>query len=134
MQFVDEVLVDVAAGDGGNGCVAWRREKFVPLGGPAGGDGGNGGSVIFEADGRLTTLLDLHYRRRIEAERGEHGRGRDQYGKGGEDMVVRVPIGTQVYDAATGSLIVDLDEPGKTHAVARGGKGGRGNLHFATPF
>ena len=99
MQFVDEVLVDVAAGDGGNGCVAWRREKFIPLGGPAGGDGGAGGSVIFEADTRLHTLLDLRYRRRVEAERGEHGRGRDQYGKGGEDMVVRVPVGTQIFEA-----------------------------------
>lgn len=134
MQFIDEVVIDVAGGDGGNGCVAWRREKFVPLGGPAGGDGGNGGSVIFEADSRLTTLLDLHYRRRLDAERGEHGRGRDQYGKGGEDMRVRVPVGTQVYDAGTGELIVDLDAPGKTHVVARGGKGGRGNIHFATPY
>src|SRR5687768_12627026 len=126
MQFVDEVLVDVVAGDGGNGCVAWRREKFIPLGGPSGGDGGNGGSVIFEADTRLHTLLDLRYRRRLEAESGEHGRGKDQYGKGGEDLVVRVPVGTQVFDAGTGALLDDLDAPAKRTILARGGRGGRG--------
>ncbi|MBX7192530.1 MAG: GTPase ObgE [Sandaracinaceae bacterium] len=133
MRFVDEVVVEVRGGDGGNGAVAFRREKFVPLGGPAGGDGGNGGDVIFLADERLSTLLDLRYRRKLIAERGENGRGKDQYGKGGKDMVVRVPIGTQVFDAASGAQIADLDAKDKQFVAGAGGRGGRGNIHFATP-
>ncbi|MDH5673870.1 MAG: GTPase ObgE [Myxococcales bacterium] len=133
MRFVDEVTLEVVAGDGGDGSAAMRREKYRPLGGPAGGDGGRGGSVFFEADERLTTLMDLEYRRVIRAESGEHGRGRDQYGKGGDDQVVRVPIGTQIYDAASGELVADLERPGQRECLAKGGRGGRGNIHFATP-
>jgi GTP-binding protein len=133
MRFVDEVTVEVRGGNGGNGAVAFRREKYVPLGGPAGGDGGDGGSVVLRADDRLATLLDLRYRRKLLAEGGENGRGKDQYGKDGSDLVVRVPVGTQVFDAATGALIADLDTKGKEHVVAAGGRGGRGNIHFATP-
>ena len=133
MRFVDEVTIEVRGGDGGNGAVAFRREKFVPLGGPSGGDGGDGGSVVSRADERLSTLLDLRYRRRLAAEGGENGRGKDQYGAGGKDLVVRVPVGTQVWDASTGEAVADLDVLGKEHVVARGGRGGRGNIHFATP-
>lgn len=134
MQFVDEVEIVVKAGDGGNGCAAMRREKYVPFGGPAGGDGGSGGDIVFTADTRLTTLLDLRYRRVLKAKPGEHGRGSDQYGRGGEPTVVRVPVGTQVYDAETDKLLVDLDAIGATHVVAHGGRGGRGNIHFKTAF
>jgi GTP-binding protein len=133
MRFVDEVVVEVRGGDGGNGAVAFRREKYVPLGGPAGGDGGDGGDVIFRADERLSTLLDLRYRKRVLAERGENGRGKDQYGKAGADLIVRVPVGTQVFDAATGAQVADLDAKDKEHVAAAGGRGGRGNIHFATP-
>ncbi len=133
MRFVDEVEIEVQAGDGGNGCIAFRREKFVPLGGPSGGDGGKGGDVVFITDSGLGTLNDLRFRRVIRAERGEHGRGSDQYGKGGRDAELRVPVGTQVFDADTGALLVDLDEPEVRHVVAEGGRGGRGNIHFATP-
>jgi GTP-binding protein len=133
MRFVDEVVVEVRGGDGGNGAVAFRREKYVPLGGPAGGDGGDGGDVIFRADERLSTLLDLRYRKRVLAERGENGRGKDQYGKAGSDLIVRVPVGTQVFDAATGAQVADLDAKDKEHVAAAGGRGGRGNIHFATP-
>src|SRR5436190_1371070 len=101
MHFVDEVKVTAIGGDGGDGCAAMRREKFVPLGGPAGGDGGKGGDVILEAHERYSTLLDLAYRRFLRAKRGENGRTKDQYGKGGEDIVVQVPPGTQVYDDDT---------------------------------
>ncbi|HJL15733.1 MAG TPA: GTPase ObgE [Sandaracinaceae bacterium LLY-WYZ-13_1] len=133
MRFVDEVEVDAVAGDGGNGCVAFRREKFRPFGGPSGGDGGDGGDVVFVASTRLGTLMDLRYRRKLKAGRGEHGRGKDQYGKGGDDLRVEVPVGTQVYDVDTGELVADLDAPGAKDVVARGGRGGRGNIHFATP-
>jgi GTP-binding protein len=133
VQFVDEVTVEVRAGDGGNGCVAFRREKFVPLGGPAGGDGGSGGDVVFEADPRLGTLLDLRHERIIKAQRGEDGRGKDQYGKRGRPVTVRVPVGTEIYDADDGGLLADLTEPGQRVVVAHGGRGGRGNIHFATP-
>ena len=134
MQFVDEVEIEIRGGDGGNGCVAFRREKYMPLGGPSGGDGGNGGSVVFEVDKGLGTLLDLRYRKRVAAPRGQHGRGKDQYGRGGEDVVVRVPPGTQVFDAESGDLLVDLDQPGARFVAARGGRGGRGNIRFATPY
>jgi GTP-binding protein len=132
MHFVDEVRVTAIAGDGGDGASAMRREKFVPLGGPAGGDGGRGGDVIFEAQERYTTLLDLSYRRFLRAERGENGRGKDQYGKGGLDLAVQVPIGTQVFDANTGELLADLAEPDTRVVIAHGGRGGRGNIHFKT--
>lgn len=134
MKFVDEVRLQVKGGDGGNGCVAFRREKYIPFGGPAGGDGGNGGSVVFVADEGRTSLLDLAHTSILRAQRGEHGRGKDQYGKRGEDLLVKVPIGTQVYDFETGALIADLEAHGARAIVAKGGKGGRGNIHFATPF
>lgn len=133
MSFVDQVYIFVKAGKGGDGSVAFRREAHRPLGGPSGGDGGNGGSVIFIAKTRLSTLLDLQYQREIRARDGENGRGRDQYGRGADDQIVQVPVGTQIFNAETGELIADLDEPEKEVVVARGGLGGRGNIHFATP-
>ncbi len=133
MKFVDEVEIEVIAGNGGDGCVAFRREKFRPLGGPSGGDGGDGGDVVLRADLRLGTLMDLRYRRRLQAQNGEPGRGKDQYGKAGDDLEVRVPVGTQVYDASSGELLADVAEPEQTIVIARGGMGGRGNIHFATP-
>ncbi len=133
MRFVDEVEVEVVAGDGGNGCVAFRREKHRPFGGPSGGDGGKGGDIVLVADTRLGTLMDFRYRRRLVAPAGEHGRGKDQYGKGGDDLVVHVPVGTQVYDAESGELLADLDQPEAREVIAQGGRGGRGNMHFATP-
>lgn len=132
MKFIDEVEIVAMGGAGGNGCVAFRREKYVPRGGPSGGDGGRGGHVVLRADRRLTTLLDLKYRPRLVAARGEHGRGKEQYGRGGEDMVVRVPVGTIVRDAATGELLADLTEEDAEVIAARGGRGGLGNIHFAT--
>jgi GTP-binding protein len=134
VKFVDSCEVTVAAGAGGNGCVAFRREKYVPFGGPSGGDGGKGGDVVFVGDEGRTTLLDVALTHTLEAARGEHGRGKDQYGKGGEDLVVRVPVGTQGLDAETGALLFDVDASAKRVVVARGGRGGRGNIHFATPF
>lgn len=134
MKFIDEVEIRVKAGDGGNGAIAFRREKFVPLGGPSGGDGGRGGSVVLVGDSGLSTLMDLRYRREIEARSGENGRGRDQYGRGGKDEKVRVPLGTQIFDNDTGALVADMKEHGEEIVVARGGDGGRGNIHFATPY
>ena len=132
MHFVDETIVEVRGGDGGDGSAAMLREKHRPLGGPAGGDGGDGGSVILVADERLTTLLDLKLRRTVTAESGENGRGKDQYGRGGKSLTARVPVGTQVFDADSGELIADLDEQGAELVAAKGGRGGRGNLHFVT--
>jgi GTP-binding protein len=133
MKFYDEVKVFVQSGAGGNGCVSFRREKFVPRGGPNGGDGGDGGGVIFVADSHRKNLIDLYYQRHYRAERGEHGSGSDRYGKGAKDLVVHVPVGTLVHDAATGDLLADLTEEGREWVAAPGGKGGRGNMHFATP-
>ena len=132
MRFVDEVKVRVCAGNGGKGAIAFRREKYVPFGGPSGGDGGRGGSVIFEGDEGLSTLLDLKYERTIQAPHGEPGQGRDRYGKSGEDKVVRVPVGTQLFEIESGDLVGDITEHEQRLTVARGGKGGRGNIHFAT--
>ena len=134
MRFVDSCEVRVVAGRGGNGCVAFRREKFVPHGGPSGGDGGKGGDVVLAGDPGMSTLLDLTYQHTLRAEPGEPGRGKDQYGAAGEDLVVRVPVGTQVFDRATGALLVDVTEPGSRVVLAKGGAGGRGNIHFATPY
>ncbi len=131
-MFIDRAKIYVKAGDGGNGCVAFRREKFVPRGGPAGGDGGKGGDVIIEADENLDTLLDFHYKRHYYAERVEHGKGKNQKGKDGKDLIIKVPTGTLIFDAETGELIADLVSHGQRVVVARGGKGGRGNTHFAT--
>jgi GTP-binding protein len=134
VRFVDSCEVKIAAGPGGNGCVAFRREKYVPHGGPAGGDGGKGGDVVFVGDGGKTTLLDVALTHRLAAERGEHGRGKDQYGKAGKDLVVHVPVGTQGFDAETHTQLFDVDAIGKRVVVARGGRGGRGNIHFSTPY
>ncbi|MET0151827.1 MAG: GTPase ObgE [Candidatus Binatia bacterium] len=133
MKFIDEVEIRVKGGDGGRPCVAFLREKYRPHGGPAGGDGGHGGSVVLRADGGVSTLLDFKFESRIEAERGEHGRGKCQHGRRGNDKVVRVPAGTLVFDAANGELIADLAEVGAEAIVARGGRGGHGNARFATP-
>jgi GTP-binding protein len=133
VKFVDSCKVKIVAGSGGNGCVAFRRAKYEPHGGPAGGDGGKGGDVIFVGDEGKTTLLDVALSHKLEAESGEHGRGKDQYGKGGEDLVFTVPVGTQGFDADTSEALFDVDAAGKRVVVARGGRGGRGNLHFSTP-
>ena len=132
-MFVDEAVIHVKAGDGGNGCVSFRREKFIPKGGPDGGDGGNGGSVIFVADTGKSTLLDFSGRHHWKAERGEAGMGKKMFGPGGEDLIIKVPPGTLVFDADHAILLADLDAAGKRVVVARGGKGGRGNWHFKSP-
>jgi GTP-binding protein len=132
MQFVDQAHIHVRAGDGGNGAVAFRREKYVPKGGPSGGDGGDGGSVILVVDGGLSTLLDFRYRKEYAAPAGQPGANKDRYGRAGDDLILRVPPGTQVFDDQTGELVVDLRADGERFVVARGGKGGRGNIHFAT--
>jgi len=153
MQFIDEAVIHVKAGDGGNGSAAFRREDGVPRGGPSGGDGGNGGSIIIVADPGLSSLLDYKFRRHYKADRGEHGRNKDQYGAAGEDLVLRVPVGTVVLlegaagaeagaavgaeaegAAEPGAPLADLSEAGSRFVVARGGVGGRGNIHFKTPW
>ena len=134
MHFIDEATIQVKAGDGGNGCVAFRREAHVPRGGPSGGDGGGGGSVVLVADPQLATLLDFKYRRHYKAPRGEDGRNKDQYGKAGEDLVLRVPVGTVVHDAESGERVADLDQAGARYVAAQGGRGGQGNIHFATAW
>jgi GTP-binding protein len=134
VKFVDSCDVDVIAGKGGNGSIAFRREKFVPFGGPSGGDGGRGGDIIFVADEGLSTLIDLTYGRVIRADSGEQGHGKDMYGRGGEDRIVRVPLGTQIRNRETGELLYDIDSSDARVIVARGGRGGRGNIHFATPY
>jgi GTP-binding protein len=133
MRFVDEAEIIVKAGDGGNGAVSFRREKFVPRGGPDGGDGGRGGNVIIQADEDVRTLVDLQLNRYYKAEDGEHGRGGKRKGRDGEDAIIKVPVGTLVYDAQSGELLADLNEDGMSVLVARGGIGGRGNSAFATP-
>ncbi len=130
MKFVDEARIQVHAGKGGNGCVSFRREKFIPLGGPDGGDGGDGGSVRLIADEGLNTLIDFRHQRSFRAERGQNGMGRQCYGRAGEDLVIRVPVGTVVMDAGTEETIGDLTEHGQTLLVAQGGMGGKGNIHF----
>ncbi len=132
-MFIDRARVHVRAGDGGNGAVSFRREKFVPKGGPDGGDGGRGGDVIFVADAGMSTLLDFHYRQHIRAGRGRHGEGGERHGRDGEDVVVAVPAGTVIRDAQTKEVIADLAVAGQRAVVARGGRGGRGNARFATP-
>jgi len=131
-KFIDEARVFTRAGNGGNGAIAFLREKYRPFGGPAGGDGGKGGDVILEADEGLSTLLDFKYRPRLVARSGEPGRGKEQYGRAGDDLVVRVPAGTIARDEATGEILADLVVPGERGIVAHGGLGGRGNMHFAT--
>jgi len=130
MQFIDEAVIDVEAGRGGSGVVSFRREKYVPKGGPDGGDGGKGGDVVLEVDGNLSTLQDFRYRTRYRAGRGEHGSGNNRTGAEGGDVVLRVPPGTLVKEVADGRLIADLTRPGERVVVARGGRGGRGNAFF----
>lgn len=132
-MFIDRVKIKVKAGDGGNGVTAFRREKFVPRGGPSGGDGGVGGSVWMEADEGLNTLLHLRYNPEHKAERGRHGEGSNRYGKDGGDITVKVPVGTQVFNSETEELEFDFTESGQRYLIAKGGKGGWGNAHFATP-
>ena len=132
-MFLDRVKIRVKAGNGGDGVTAFRREKFVPRGGPSGGDGGVGGSVWIESTEGLNTLLHLRYNPEHKAERGRHGEGSNRSGKDGEDAVVKVPVGTQVFDPETNELLFDFVEPGQRYLAAKGGKGGWGNAHFATP-
>jgi GTP-binding protein len=131
-MLVDSVRITVRAGDGGNGCVSFRREKYVPRGGPDGGDGGRGGNVVLVVDKGLNTLLHLHNRRLVRAERGQHGRGSNKTGAGGEDVRLQVPPGTVVRDASTAEVLGDLVENGQEMVVAKGGRGGRGNTRFAS--
>ena len=134
MKFVDEAKIHVKAGDGGNGCVSFRRERFIPRGGPNGGDGGKGGDVILQADAQLSTLLDLTYPKQFRAQKGQHGKGKDQTGKNGEDLIIRIPAGTLVRDDQTERVLQDLFFDGQQYIVAEGGRGGRGNARFATPM
>src|SRR6202163_2196353 len=134
MVFVDEAKIYVKAGDGGNGCVAFRREKFVPRGGPSGGDGGHGGSIYLEANPHDNTLLRYRFNREFKADRGRHGEGSNCSGHAGKDMVLLVPVGTVVTDHDSGEQIADLSKPGQRVLVAQGGRGGRGNQHFAKPW
>lgn len=133
MRFVDEVEILIQAGKGGNGCKSFLREKYKPKGGPDGGDGGKGGDVVIRADGRRNTLLDLHFRKQYRAENGHHGKGKQQHGRKGADLILHVPPGTLLIDAETGRLLKDLRRPGDSFLAARGGRGGRGNMRFAGP-
>ena len=131
-MFYDKAKVYVKGGDGGNGAVAFRREKYVPLGGPSGGDGGKGGSIYFVADEGLRTLIDFRYQRHYKGQRGEHGQGKGMHGRGAEDTLVRVPVGTVIKDSDTGEVLFDMTEDGQQVQVAAGGRGGRGNARFAS--
>jgi len=133
MKFVDEVQIKVWGGRGGNGCVSFRREKYVPKGGPDGGDGGRGGNVILEAAPRKHTLLDFHFRHLFRAPSGRHGQGQNRHGRSGRDLVLMVPVGTLVKDASTGEILTDLNAPGQRWIAAWGGMGGRGNARFVSP-
>ncbi|MDI6801906.1 MAG: GTPase ObgE [Thermodesulfovibrionales bacterium] len=132
MKFIDYVTIHVKAGDGGKGCVSFRREKYVPKGGPDGGDGGRGGHIIIKATRELNTLLDLRYQREYKAEKGEHGKGSNKHGRDGKDRIIPVPAGTFIKDAESGEIIADLDSEGAEIIAAKGGRGGLGNSHFAT--
>ena len=131
-MFVDEVNIKVIAGSGGDGCTAFRREKYVAMGGPFGGDGGRGSSIIFKADEGLRTLVDLKYNKIIKGDKGQNGMGKNCHGKNAKDVVIKVPIGTVVTDIDTGLLVCDLKNHDDTYVVARGGRGGRGNTSFKT--
>ncbi|PYY12217.1 MAG: GTPase ObgE, partial [Acidobacteria bacterium] len=132
-MFIDEAKIRVKAGDGGNGCMAFRREKFVPRGGPSGGDGGHGGDVVMESSERHNTLVHFRFNPEYKAERGRHGEGSNRTGQEGEDVILKVPVGTILYDADSGERIHDFSRPDERLVIARGGRGGRGNQHFATP-
>jgi len=131
-MFVDYVRVTIKSGDGGNGASTFRREKYVPAGGPDGGDGGKGGDIYFEADKSMNTLIDFRYTKKFKAEDGENGSGNHCYGKSAEDLYIKVPRGTVLKDAETGKVIVDISEPEQKELVLKGGMGGKGNSHFAT--
>lgn len=133
MQFVDKARIIIKAGNGGDGCSSFHREKYVSHGGPDGGDGGRGGSVIFLADESMSTLLDFKFARHFRAQNGENGRGNMQYGKRGQDIIIRVPVGTRVRDIESGKIIADMNKPNRERIVLRGGRGGKGNAKFATP-
>lgn len=130
MKFVDEATIDVAAGDGGNGCASFRHEKYKEFGGPDGGDGGRGGHVYAVADASLNTLVDFRFTRRFEAHRGEHGKGSDMFGVKGDDIVLKMPVGTIISDAETGDVLFELLQPGEQVTIAKGGDGGFGNMHY----
>ncbi|MDR1889404.1 MAG: GTPase ObgE [Zoogloeaceae bacterium] len=130
MKFIDEAKIYIKAGDGGNGVASFRREKYIPMGGPDGGDGGRGGSIFMQADRNLNTLVDYRYTRKFLAPRGENGRGADCYGAAGKDITLKVPVGTVVYDQNTDEILADLPADGMQVQLARGGKGGLGNIHF----
>jgi GTPase len=130
MKFIDEAKIDVVAGDGGNGIASFRREKFIPFGGPDGGDGGRGGSVYAVADRNINTLVDYRYAKLHRARKGEHGRGSDCYGAGADDITLRMPVGTLIAELESGELVADLTEHGQVALLAQGGKGGLGNIHF----
>ncbi|GBG01618.1 GTPase Obg [Azospira sp. I13] len=130
MKFIDEAKILVIAGKGGNGVASFRREKYIPMGGPDGGDGGRGGSIYVVADRNINTLIDYRYTRKFLAQNGENGRGSDCYGKGGEDITLHMPVGTVISDAVDGDVLADLDKDGKRVLLAQGGKGGLGNIHF----
>jgi GTP-binding protein len=132
MRFIDEVKIHVESGAGGPGCVSFRREKFVPFGGPNGGDGGKGGDVIFVVSADISTLLDLRYRPHLKAEKGKNGMGKDRHGAGGEDLKILVPVGTVIRDAETDEVLADLTEAGQELLLFKGGRGGQGNARFAT--
>jgi GTP-binding protein len=132
MHFIDEATITVRSGDGGRGCVSFRREKFVPRGGPDGGTGGNGGSVVLRVSPHLSTLLDFRYRKIFKAKRGQHGMGKNMHGKNAADLVIAVPPGTVVRDGATGEAVADLTNPGEILVAAAGGRGGRGNASFVS--
>jgi len=129
-MFIDHVIIEAIAGDGGDGCVAFRREKFVPRGGPNGGDGGAGGDVVVEASSQISTLIDLHYKRHYKASRGEHGKGKSMRGKDGEDTIIPVPVGTIIKDTESGAVVGEVIDRGDRVVVARGGRYGLGNEHF----
>ena len=131
-MFIDEAKITVKAGDGGHGCIAFRREKFVPKGGPSGGDGGNGGSIYLIIDAHENTLLKFRFNHTFRAGRGRHGEGSNRHGKTGDDLEVSVPMGTVVYDEETGEILHDFTQAGDRVLIAKGGRGGHGNAHFAT--
>ena len=131
MSFIDEAKFYVKAGDGGNGCVSFRREKYVPRGGPNGGDGGRGGNVVIIANKKLHSLIDFQYKSHFKAERGMHGQGKDMHGRKGSDYVIEVPPGSVIKDVDTGDVLIDLCNDGDSFVAAKGGSGGLGNSHFA---
>ena len=133
MKFIDEALISVQSGDGGNGCVSFRREKYVPRGGPNGGDGGKGGDVVFKTTSRMHTLYNFNFKKHFRAERGKHGRGKNQSGKSGKDLIIFVPPGTLIKEAETGRVLKDFVRSDESFLGVRGGRGGLGNQHFASP-